>query len=717
MKKIVNFLMIVFTTFSFSQTKIEGKVIDKKQHPISGANVFIEGTYDGSTTLIDGTFYFETYEKGAQNLIINQLGFDELKVPINIENNQINTYILKTTINALDAVTITAGTIKAGDNSKASALKPLDILTTAGALGDVVGAFQTMPGAQINGESGRLFVRGGESDETQTYIDGIRVAQPYGVTPNNLPTRSRFSPLLFNGMTFSTGGYSAEFGDALSSVLLMNTINEPEIEKTDFAIMSIGTSIGKTKKWKKGSLSLNTSYINLGPYQWLIPQNIQWNKPYQTLGGESILRQKLNNGIFKFYVALDHSSFDLNQTEIGTLILKRIHNTNNNLYLNSFYKKTFIDNWTLTTGGSLGRNEINMFVKQDDLYTKELATHLKLKIDKKFSNRFTLSFGGDYFYTRFNEKYTLENKTEYKLGYQSQIGALFAESDLYLSNDFALKLGTRFTYNSLINQKILEPRASLAYKISKNNQFSFAYGDFHQAPKQDYLKYTASLDFEDTHHYILNYLYTANKRTLRAEFYFKNYKNLIKYNTIQPLYNSQFTNTGHGYAQGIDLFWRDNNTFKKLEYWISYSYIDSKRDFKNYLHGVTPPFVANHTLSLVGKYWIEEWKSQISITNSFATGRPYNNPNESQFMNGKTKAYNNLSLSWAYLLTTQKILYFSISNVLGRDNVFGYQYAPKADSNGVFQRETIAQPANRFFFIGFFWTISKDKKNNQLENL
>ncbi|WP_318580861.1 carboxypeptidase-like regulatory domain-containing protein [Flavobacterium columnare] len=351
MKKIVNFLMIVFSTLSLSQTKIEGKVIDKKQHVISGANVFIEGTYDGSITLIDGTFYFETYEKGVQNLIINQLGFDELKVPINIEKNQTNTYILKTTINALDAVTITAGTIKAGDNSKVSALKPLDILTTAGALGDVVGAFQTMPGAQINGESGRLFVRGGESDETQTYIDGIRVAQPYGVTPNNLPTRSRFSPLLFNGMTFSTGGYSAEFGDALSSVLLMNTINEPEIEKADFGIMSVGTSIGKTKKWKKGSLSLNTSYINLGPYQWLIPQNIQWNKPYQTLGGESVLRQKLNNGIFKFYVALDHSSFDLNQTEIGTLILKRIHNTNNNLYLNSFYKKTFMDNWTLTTGG------------------------------------------------------------------------------------------------------------------------------------------------------------------------------------------------------------------------------------------------------------------------------------------------------------------------------------------------------------------------------
>ncbi|RVU89963.1 carboxypeptidase-like regulatory domain-containing protein [Flavobacterium columnare] len=717
MRNLVIYFMIFFTIFSFSQTKIEGKVIDKKQQAISGANVFIEGSYDGTTTLDNGTFYFETNEKGLQNLIINQLGFEELKIQIIIEKVQIKTYTLKTSINALDSVVITAGTIKAGDNSKSSVLKPLDILTTAGALGNVVAAFQTMPGAQINGESGRLLVRGGESEETQTYIDGIKVAQPYGVTPNNLPTRSRFSPLLFNGMTFSTGGYSAEFGDALSSVLLMNTINEAEIEKTDIGIMSIGASVGKTKKWKNTSFSFNTSYVNLNPYQRLVTQRIDWNKPYQTFGGESIFRKKEDNGIFKLYAALDYSSFDLNQIEIGTLISKRIGNQNNNLYLNSSYKKKNNNGWTFTIGGSMGRNNVEMLLNQDDVITKELATHLKFKVDKKISNIFSFSFGGDHFYTYFNEKYRVKNGIQYESGYKSQIQALFAESDLYLSDKFALKLGARFMHNDLLNKTVLEPRASFAYKISNEGQFSFAYGDFHQTPKQDYLKYDTSLDFEKTQHYILNYWHIANKRTFRAELYFKKYQDLIKYNTIQPLYNSVFTNDGYGNAKGIDIFWRDTNTFKKLEYWISYSYINSKRDFKNYLYAVTPSFVASHTVSLIGKYWVEKWKSQLSITNSFTTGRPYNNPNEPYFMNAKTKAYNNLSFSWAYLLTTQKIFYFSISNVLGRDNVFGYEYASKPDSNGIFQREAIRQPADRFFFVGFFWTLSKNKKSNQLENL
>jgi hypothetical protein len=59
------------------------------------------------------------------------------------------------------------------------------------------------------------FVRGGEANETQTFVDGIRVAQPYNATIGNVPTRGRFS-FLFSGIAFSTGGYSAEYGEALS---------------------------------------------------------------------------------------------------------------------------------------------------------------------------------------------------------------------------------------------------------------------------------------------------------------------------------------------------------------------------------------------------------------------------------------------------------------------------------------------------------------------
>ena len=81
-------------------------------------------------------------------------------------------------------------------------LKPLDIALTAGANGDVFSAFATMPGSQKVGEEGRLFVRGGEGYETKTFMDGMLVNTPYFSKMPDLPTRGRFSPLIFNGSVF-----------------------------------------------------------------------------------------------------------------------------------------------------------------------------------------------------------------------------------------------------------------------------------------------------------------------------------------------------------------------------------------------------------------------------------------------------------------------------------------------------------------------------------
>ncbi|MGB5420143.1 MAG: TonB-dependent receptor, partial [Algibacter sp.] len=98
-------------------------------------------------------------------------------------------------------------------------------------------------------------------------------------------------------------------------------------------------------------------------------------------------------------------------------------------------------------------------------------------------------------------------------------------------------------------------------------------------------------------------------------------------------------------------------------------------------------------------------------------GRTYTNPNTTGFLNQKTKAFNSLSLNWAYLISPQKILYASVNNVLGFKNINGYQYANTPDINGHFNRRALQPATDQFFFVGFFWTISEDKKSNQLDNL
>ncbi len=713
MKTIFTLTAVLVTTLFWAQTKVNGKVLDEKNNPIVGANVFIEGSYDGGSTNEKGEFLFTTEEKGSKILSVSFLSYETAKIPVDLANYEFKTVKLKENMNMLDVVVINAGTFEAGDKAKVTVLKPLDIVTTAGSNADIVAALQTLPGTQTVGESGRLFVRGGESDEAQTYIDGIRVAQPYGSTTQNLPTRGRFSPFLFSGISFSTGGYSAEYGEALSSVLLLNTIDEITEEKTDISFMTVGLGLANSQKWKNNSISFNAAYIDLSPYQLVVPQNVDWNRAFQSLSGETVYRHNFKEGLLKIYAAFDTSRFDLNQESINTIEKTRVDLNNNNFYLNASYKVNLMRKWQFSTGLSYGYGENKIGLGLDKINNVEHASHLKVKARKSFSDRMKLTFGADYFITQFDESFNTDSKSQY----DANIAAGYTELDIFFSKNFAGKAGLRVAHNDLLNVTAVSPRASIAYKISKASQFSLAYGEFEQAPRQDYLKYNTNFINEKASHYILNYQYNSNKRTFRSEIYFKDYTNLVKYDTAGAFYNSNYSNDGYGYAKGLDVFWRDGKTIKNLEYWISYSYIDTQRDYKNYESKVTPSFVANHNLSVVTKYWINEWKSQIGFAHSFNSGRPYDNPNEVAFMNGKTKVYNNLSFNWAYLLSPQKILYFSVNNVLGTQNVFGYEYANSPDSNGIYNRREITPTADRFFFLGFFWTISENKKDNQLNNL
>ena len=716
MKNVLLLLILSFTSWSFSQTTINGTVTDTSGAPIMGANVYLEGTYDGATTLNTGAFSFTTEETGTQILIISYLSYETKKVTNDVSQLKDLKIILREDVDALDTVVISAGTFEANDNSKVSVLKPLDVVTTASALGDFVGALQTLPGTSTVAEDGRLFVRGGDADETQIFIDGIRVFTPYAPTANNTPTRGRYSPFLFDGITFSTGGYSAEFGQALSSVLLLNTVDEPDQEKTDIGIMSVGGSLGHTEKWNKTSLSVNASYINLAPYIALFPDRNDWETPYRGGQGEAVFRQKLNSGMLKFYAAFDAGDFELTQEDINDEDGVHFKLNNSNFYANTSYHGALNNSWTIQTGLSYTVANTKVGIVDSNIKDTENSAHAKLKLKKRFNSRFKLSFGAEYFTTKFNEDYS-EEGFNIDYGFTNNISAAFTESDLIFSKNFALKLGLRADYHHLFNELTLAPRASIAYKTSKNGQLSLAYGNFYQTPTNNYLKFNQDFKSQMTAHYIMNYQYVNDGKLFRAEIFRKTYDNLVKFDSDFASFDSNYNNQGDGYAQGLDLFWRDNKSIKNTDYWLSYSYLDTERNHKNYPKQAQPGFANAHNFSAVAKYWIEDWKSQIGFSYQFASGRPYTNPNTSEFLSEKTKSYNSISLNWAYLISQQKILYVSVNNVLGFKNINGYQYANAPDMNGNYARRALLPAADQFFFVGFFWTISDNGTDNQLDNL
>ncbi|MGY0408602.1 MAG: carboxypeptidase-like regulatory domain-containing protein, partial [Polaribacter sp.] len=146
MTRVLFLIGLFFQTILFSQTIISGKLTTKKGAIIEGANVYLDGTYDGTSTNEKGEFSFKTEEKGTQTLVISFVSFETFSKTADVLSLKNLKIKLQDNVNSLDAVVINAGTFEAGDKAKVTVLKPMDIVTTASARGDFVGAFQTLPG-------------------------------------------------------------------------------------------------------------------------------------------------------------------------------------------------------------------------------------------------------------------------------------------------------------------------------------------------------------------------------------------------------------------------------------------------------------------------------------------------------------------------------------------------------------------------------------------
>jgi hypothetical protein len=212
-------------------------------------------------------------------------------------------------------------------------------------------------------------------------------------------------------------------------------------------------------------------------------------------------------------------------------------------------------------------------------------------------------------------------------------------------------------------------------------------------------------------------LFSKDGFTFRAETFYKSYENLVTFEGL-PDNPELLKNGGSGDAKGIDFFFRDRQTFRNTDHWITYSFVDSKRSFNQFQTQVQPSFAPKHNLSIVVKHFIVPLKSQLGASFAYNDGYSYTNPNvDNSEMNAKTKSFQNLSLSWSYLPKPNLIIHLACTNVLGRDNVFGYTFSPKANSQGAFESIPQGQIAPRFLFLGIFLTLSKDKTANNLNNL
>ncbi len=702
----------------YAQTTVSGKVTDGKGIEIPGANVTLKDTYDGASTDDSGNYSFVTYEEGLQVLSISYIGFEAYEDSIELTGGQlVKDVILQEEISSLRTVVITAGAFEASDEKKAVVLRPLDIVTTAGAGGDIAGALNTLPGTTTVGEEGTLFVRGGESYETKQFIDGLLVQNPYSAGVPDVPSRGRFSPFLFKGTIFSTGGYSAEYGQALSSALILNSQDLAPRDNIGISLTPLSWGLSQTKAWEKTSLSLSANYGNLKPYFEILKQNVDWERPPEFGGGELIFRQKTSKtGLFKLYSTFSSSRQAIRYQDLLNETSGRFASKAKRTYVNTSLQEILGDKWTLYLGAGFSCDKDDFDPEIVDVGERLRSAQAKTTLSRILNDDVRIKFGTEVLSQQYKllvtEKETEQEYTNTKL--KESFAAAFVESDIYLTNKLIVRLGLRGEYSNLLDDQSLMPRLSLAYKTGEYSQVSLAYGQFYQSPGYDILRADhENLGFEKADHYIANYQLIKDKRTFRVESYYKQYKNLIRYsleNELDFLLVDQSyldiqtpANNGEGYARGLDLFYRDQKSIKDGDFWISYSFLDSERQYLYYPIKAVPRFVSSHNLSIVYKHYFAKLRTQLGATLTYGSPRPYYNPNDVTFHDSRTPAFKDLSVNASYLTSIKgnfTVVYASLSNVPGFNNIFGYRYS--ADGSA---RTAIEQPNKRFFFLGCFISI------------
>jgi hypothetical protein len=710
MKVLYKYLVLGMMWFSAiglstAQNIIKGSVTSTNGEPLPGVNVFIDQSIEGTVTGTDGAFKFATKLKGEQTLVFSLIGFETKRVAINCDKEVNLTIALRECATELNTVSIVAGNYEASDKKRMAVLTPLDVYTTSGALGDVTGAFRTLPGNQAAPEDGRLLVRGGEAYETKTYMDGLLIAQPYNSKVPDLPTRGRFAPSLFSGTSFNTGGYSAEYGQALSSVMLLTSTGLEYEPKTGVSVMSLGGEINQTWAGKNKSLAAGLNYFNMAPYFNLTDNKLAWERPTESASTHLIYRQQTKNGLLKAFVSGSASDLAYSTPSQDSVPSTRIDNRAKNIYTNITYTECITQKISYSAGISTSTETTRTQKDTMSIATDENTIDARVKLVVDIHPKVKLMAGLGNIASFYGQDYRANaTSSPWHGSVRWNIVSQFVETEYHPIPKLAFKAGLRGEYCNLLRQNNLSPRLSMAVKTSENSQLSLALGQFEQMAENDYLKFNDRLDQQKATHLIASYqIGDVNSRLFRAEGYWKDYDQLVRYYAQQPYLPQSYNNSGYGYAKGIDLFFRDKKSVKNGDFWLSYSYIDTKRLYNDLPQQATPSFIAAHTVNSVSKYFIKQLNSQVSATYTFASGKPYHDPKLAGFMNARTPYYGNLSLSWSYLTNIADnftVFYVSMSNVLGRKNIYGYNN--ETTTSGGEQLVPVTPDQTRFLFIGVF---------------
>lgn len=739
MKKLLLFsLFFVGVSFFVLAQKgtIRGIIYDKETgEPALFTTVIVKGTTLGAMTDLNGLFVIPNVPAGNYTVTSFSFEFDSLNTSVEVKNDKvstINVYAVKK-VNKLNEVEISAEKEEAKTEVKVSTIsisnKQINKIPTVGGEPDIAQYLQVLPGVVSTGDQGgQLYIRGGSPIQTKVLLDGVTIYNPF----HSIGLFSVFETDLIKNVDVYTGGFSAQYGQRISSIVDIKTrdgnkkrfggrisaspfltralLEGPLIKQKEngnslsYIFSSKNSFLDRTSKAfypyvgennngipfsfndYYGKLSFNAgngSRVNLFGFHFNDVAQLENNSTFEWkslgVGTNFTLIPEQSNTIVGGVIA--YSNYDITLTELN--------NRPRNSTIGGFNMQ--LDFTYFTNGGELkyGFN-INGFRTTLDFFNT-----LGLKVEQ---NQNTTEFGLFFHYRKAWDKLVIE--PSFRVDYYASLGALSPEPRLGLKFNATDRFRIKFA-GGVYSQNFISTRPD----VDVVNLFNgFLSGPEDALNKTDGTP--AANNLQRAYHAIGGVeIDVTNKIQVNIEPYYKRFGQLIELNRFKTFASDPDFQIETGDAYGIDFSAKYET--KKLYLWAAYSLAWVTRN--NGQQTYYTNYDRRHNINLVATYSFGKNLSwETSARWNLGTGFPFTrtqgeypaldfsggittnylntNPNlgiifEKEINAGRLPIYHRLDLSIKKVITFNKNLSMditaSLSNVYNRENIFYFDRVNK----------------------------------------
>ena len=646
---------------------ITGTILDHEtQNAVPDAGLNIIELNKNTATVSDGKFEFQNIPFGTYQIKISHVGYEPvIKTDIVVLSSRPTNVIIELNPKSYrtDTIDIEAKYFSkpSDQNTSSFNLDFEEVRRAPGAVEDIGRMVQMLPGVSSgNDQRNDLIVRGGSPAENLTMIDVIEIPNinHYPSEGSSSGPISLINDKFISDVNFYTGGFSARYGDYLSSVLdirFREGYRKKILSDINLSSAGFGGVFEGPLFSQKGSflISARRSYLNLikGAIRLAAVPNY-WDFNLKAVYNIN----KYNTLSFIGVGGIDNISFEGSDAKISDdnpygKAKGDQQEYSMGLNLRTLFKKGYWQNIISNSYAHYKYNVADIKTDKINFDNNSYETDFGFKSELFYSINPVIDFigGAEGKYIKYKNYLYLPADTsafgDIEPMFLNDTSANHYKADAY--TQLSLKLfkdrlninaGIRFDYFSGINNKYtFSPRIGASYRLTPTSVLNAATGIYTQAPQ---ILWVAG----DSQNYYLNYIkayhYVAgieqlirDDLRLSLEVYYKRYSD-YPVSTVIPTYilvsggadnGPNFVgpavSKGFGYVRGIDFSLQKKLSGIGLYGMVSYSYSQSR--FTALTGGEKPgAFDYTHNLTVIAGYQLpHNWL--IGLKYRYTTGRPY----------------------------------------------------------------------------------------------